>query len=103
MERSSVLLPHPLAPIITNMSPRCTAKLRFRCTTWSPNASVTPSTEISVSFAGIGDLQTQHVEQHGEQCIGHDYRQNAGDDCRRRGSPYRRGTPARLNTAQAAG
>ncbi|MEJ2370497.1 MAG: hypothetical protein P8Y07_06585 [Gemmatimonadales bacterium] len=36
IERRSVLLPQPLAPMITNTRPRGTSKLTSRCTTVSP-------------------------------------------------------------------
>ena len=37
MQRSSVLLPEPLAPISTTTSPRRTARSMPRSTSWSPN------------------------------------------------------------------
>src|SRR5258708_434445 len=97
---SSVLLPEPLPPMMTKMSPRLMVKLRSRCSTKSPYAMVRPRTWIcaspscgaksqigrSVGVAALCTvLNTQHDVDDGQDGIGgndeHDTSDHGGGRC----------------------
>src|SRR5688572_22338177 len=92
---SSVLLPHPLPPMITNTSPRFTVKLRSFITTKSPKAIVRSFTMICGSpIAGAtcalpldvpaAGSDADDIEHHCEDSAGRDDGDDAADDGSRR-------------------
>src|SRR4051794_32551628 len=96
---SKVLLPQPLAPMITKMSPVGTLKLTWRCTTKPSKAMVRPSTVILDS--AISD--THEIRHNGEDRIDHDDEDDGGDHSRRSRHTDRFGAATGLHAPQRAG
>src|SRR3989441_2422377 len=109
MCRSSVLLPDPLGPMITKMSPGSTAKLRSRWMTRSPYIMSRSRTSMrgraAVAMAEVAVMpasQVEQVEEDRHHRIRDDDEHDPGDDRRRRGGAHRRRGAPGLHAAQTA-
>src|SRR5919107_366355 len=96
---SRVLLPQPLAPMMTKMSPDGTWKLTSRCTTKPLKAMVRPSTVI----LGSAISDAQNIGHDGEDRVDNDDEHDRGDHGRSRRHPDRLRAPARLHAAKRPG
>src|SRR5512138_1468272 len=103
--RSSVLLPLPLPPMMTKMSPSSTVKLRSLITTSLPYAIVRSRTVIlgrrpAGSTRGSDPEDICTISDHGGR---HDDADDPGDHGGGGGLPHGRGAPSARDAAHAAG
>src|SRR3989441_7307695 len=109
MCRSSVLLPDPLGPMITKISPGSTAKLRSRWMTRSPYIMSRSRTSmrgrIPVATSAVAVMSASKMEQVEEDRhhrIRDDDEHDPGDDRRRRGRAHRRRGAPGLHSTETA-
>src|SRR5215472_8543701 len=97
---SRVLLPHPLPPMITKISPRSIVKERSCWMTKLPYAIVRSATAIRGS--GVVGLEVEDIQDHGKNAVDDDDEDDRRDHRGRRREPNRGGAPARLHASEAA-
>src|SRR5438128_12429809 len=109
MHRTSVLLPDPLGPMTTKMSPGSTVKLRSRWMTRSPYVRSRPwtsmrgRTAVAISEAEfMSASQMEQVEEDRHHRIRDDDEHDPGDDRRRRGRAHRRRGAPGLHSTETA-
>src|SRR5262245_11301391 len=103
--RSKVLLPQPLAPMMTKTSPWRTVNVRSRIRTKLPYAIVTSRTVMCAcgSDSGPPVSDAEDIEDDGEDAAGADDEDDARDDGTGRGIADCRRAVAALHAAETAG